>query len=231
MDKWLVKAGTKLTIENDEESGHDLTTPTPTIHSEADNHQLITTTDNGEQDQQDLASGTVNKISVKTTSTPKKRYLFINKWTEEVEFSGWLIRSKFMNKKGYEFFYCKVCKCNILAHKSCILRHKNSRKHNFNWTTSSKITDAYKLPDLEKSIRHAEIKLSGLLTTNNLSFLLMDVLGPLCGNLFTDSKIATSLAVKRTKATAIVKQSLGLTFMDILGNKLKQLDMRLLMYL
>lgn len=73
---------------------------------------------------------------------------------------------------------------------------------------------------LAQSTKRAEIKLCGLLATNNLPFVLMDILSPLCGNLFSDSKIATNIGVRRTKATAITKNCLGDNFKEDLFSTL-----------
>lgn len=68
-------------------------------------------------------------------------------------------------------------------------------------------------------MRGAEIELTSLLTTNNLPISLMDTLSGLCANVFHDSNIAKSLAIHRTKATAIMKNGLGETFKKKLSRK------------
>ena len=51
----------------------------------------------------------------------------------------------------------------------------------------------------------------------------MDVLSPLCGDIFPDSEIAKKLAVRRTKATALMTKSLGKNFREGLFNILRVL--------
>lgn len=53
-------------------------------------------------------------------------------------------------------------------------------------------------------------KLAGLLATNNLPFSLMDVLTPLCRQIFPDSKIAQELTLHHTKANQVVKEQVVL---------------------
>ncbi|CAG9814615.1 unnamed protein product [Phaedon cochleariae] len=62
--------------------------------------------------------------------------------------------------------------------------------------------------------KKAETKLAGLLATNNLPFSLMDVLTPLCKDIFPDSKIAQELALQRTKATQIVRKSIAVSYKE-----------------
>ncbi|KAG5865129.1 hypothetical protein JTB14_030202 [Gonioctena quinquepunctata] len=70
--------------------------------------------------------------------------------------------------------------------------------------------------------RLVEIKLAGLLATNNLLCSLMDVLSPLCGDLFPESEVAKAISVRRTKSTQILKQTLGMHFEGELYNRLQE---------
>ncbi|KAJ8933433.1 hypothetical protein NQ314_013989 [Rhamnusium bicolor] len=65
---------------------------------------------------------------------------------------------------------------------------------------------------MRNSVRRAELKLCGFITTNNLPFSLMDTLTPLCADIFRDSKIAKIMALQRTKSTAVVKNGLAENF-------------------
>lgn len=62
---------------------------------------------------------------------------------------------------------------------------------------------------LETATRRAKIKLTGLLATNHLPFLIMDTLTPLCGDLFPDSKIAQQLSVRQMLITNVNDQIFG----------------------
>jgi len=55
-----------------------------------------------------------------------------------------------------------------------------------------------------------------------LPFSLADTLTLLLSNIFSDSKIAKNLSLKRTKTTAIMKNVLGNTFLNELYQSLKQ---------
>nr|XP_023029624.1 uncharacterized protein LOC111517647 [Leptinotarsa decemlineata] len=137
----------------------------------------------------------------------------------------WLSKSKSSaDPNGHEMAFCKVCKCDILAHKSILKKHAFSEKHKTNLkqvSNNTKLTDIFKNNSLETNIRNAEIKLCGLLTTNNLPFLLMDILSPLLTNIFPDSQIARHLSIKRTKATAVVYEC-GNIFLNNLYKKLQE---------
>ncbi|CAG5073085.1 Protein of unknown function, partial [Cotesia congregata] len=59
-----------------------------------------------------------------------------------------------------------------------------------------------------------------MLASNDLPFLLVDTLIPLCANVFTDSKIAQKMTLGRTKAMSIVKNILSEAFSDEIVNLL-----------
>ncbi|VEN52571.1 unnamed protein product [Callosobruchus maculatus] len=80
----------------------------------------------------------------------------------------------------------------------------------------------YKMTAAVKNIKRAEIKLCGLLTTNNLPFSLMDTLTPLLSNIFPDSEIARGLKLKRTKATMVVTEDLGNFFLSELYKSIQE---------
>ncbi|KAJ8917902.1 hypothetical protein NQ315_002594 [Exocentrus adspersus] len=138
---------------------------------------------------------------------------FCNSWLKEPEFAKWLAKSK-RQKKGHEYALCKICNCDIIAHRNDIRRHRVSEKHKYNYNTvvnATKITDTNFLT-VDDSIKRAELKLCSLLASNNISFLFMDTLCPLMSDIFPDSKIASSIAMKRTKATTVLKENLASVF-------------------
>lgn len=59
------------------------------------------------------------------------------------------------------------------------------------------------------SVKRAELKMCGLLATQNLPFSLTDVSTPLCANIFNDSKIPINMALHRSKSTATLKKELA----------------------
>ncbi|XP_074033717.1 uncharacterized protein isoform X2 [Leptinotarsa decemlineata] len=159
------------------------------------------------------------------TSSKLRKYKFCTNWLELPEMKTWLSKSKSSaDPNGHEMAFCKVCKCDILAHKSILKKHAFSEKHKTNLkqvSNNTKLTDIFKNNSLETNIRNAEIKLCGLLTTNNLPFLLMDILSPLLTNIFPDSQIARHLSIKRTKATVVVYEC-GNIFLNNLYKKLQE---------
>lgn len=68
----------------------------------------------------------------------------------------------------------------------------------------------------------AEIKLCGFLVEHNIAFNVMDHLTDLLKDILSDPDTAKALALKRTKATAIVKNVIGSSYKEELANKLKE---------
>lgn len=137
----------------------------------------------------------------------------------------WLTQSP-KNKKEdpIEYAFCKVCDCNLFPNKVDILRHAKTEKH------LNLIKGVSQTPSLTQmfnrshsvNVRFAELKLAGAIAECNLSFSVMDTLSPLCGEIFSDSKIAKDFACKRTKATLIIKESLGKHFLEELFSVLRK---------
>ncbi|CAG5046361.1 unnamed protein product [Parnassius apollo] len=75
--------------------------------------------------------------------------------------------------------------------------------------------------DLEINVRKAELKLAGALAENNIPISFSDILGPLCKEIFADSVIAKNMNLHRTKATAIINNVLGNTFLEDIYEKLR----------
>ena len=153
----------------------------------------------------------------------KSKQVFSNRWLNVNNFKGWLQKHPSKQENGDEMGYCKVRDKKLTAHKSALNRHLKSQKHREKWNEPASNQKMIETPmiKLEKSVRRAEIKLTGLLATNNLAFRIMDVLSPLCYDIFPDSKIAKQLAVRRTKSTALMKNALGEEFKNEIFNTLK----------
>lgn len=139
-------------------------------------------------------------------------------------FKDWLQKGKFKNRKGHELAFCKICRCELLAHKSVIKKHLKTEKHVELMRVSA---NQQNLPQyfenksgLVNNIKRAEIKLVGFLATNNLPFTLMDTLCPLLKDIAPDSEVLKGLATKRTKATEIMKLTTGKHFKLKLSEKL-----------
>lgn len=123
-----------------------------------------------------------------------------------------------------EFAHCKLCNCDIFPHKNDLNRHTQSEKHliNANKTKSNQKIETFVKSSFQNKVRYSELKLGGLLASNNLPFVLMDTLSDLCQDIFPDSEIAKHLAMKRTKASAVVRESLGKHFSGELYEKLRK---------
>lgn len=132
-------------------------------------------------------------------------------WLKTPEFSKWLNKSE---KKGDAFAFCKVCCVDLYAHRNVIKRHMNSSKHKqlLEIVRSNQNIDKINYLEGSSDIKRAELKFSAFLASHNLPFKLIDKLTPLFPNIFTDSSIAKQMALKRTKATDIVKEALGKNF-------------------
>lgn len=155
----------------------------------------------------------------------EKKKTFVSSWKNLGEFKGWLEKSIKAPSEGNEYAFCKVCNCDIMAHKSVLLKHSKSEKHKLNLqkvASNSKLPDMFRPKADDIAVKNAEIKLCALLASNNLPFLLMDTLTPLIKNIFPDSKIANQLNLKRSKATSILCNSLGENFLTDLYSKLKE---------
>ncbi|CAH0551089.1 unnamed protein product [Brassicogethes aeneus] len=123
---------------------------------------------------------------------------FCTFWIQVKEFKGWLSKSQVI-RNGNEYAYCEVCKMDIIAHRNDIKRHSLSlrlKKKISSIASNTKITDMVVNNPLNES--------------------------PLLENLFPDSKIAKNISLKRTKATAMLKQGLGVNFREQLFSKIRK---------
>ncbi|CAH1114791.1 unnamed protein product [Psylliodes chrysocephalus] len=210
MERWLIK-NTKL----NEDPGPSKSTqdhPTNFCNISKESNRKKTTSDvevaKLSKDTSDSDSNSENKPKKQRIKreSKKRSYIFCNKWLSDEKFKGWLTKSKNKSAKtNNDLASCIVCNHEMLAHKSVILRHSASENHKFNYkqiASNSKISDCLKSTELENNIKNAEIKLCGLLATNNLPFRLMDNLSPLIKNIFPDSQIAKGINLKRSKATS-----------------------------
>ncbi|CAG9773177.1 unnamed protein product [Ceutorhynchus assimilis] len=211
------------TIQTDDD---DITEPD--VVEELEHLEPSTSCTIEESSEDDNNNATHSDRKTKNTSqNPRKRKRksgFVSSWLNIPKFKGWLEKSSKPASQG-NFAFCKVCNIDVVAHKTVLIKHSCSAKHKLNWqkvSTSTKITDLYVAKREEVAVKIAEIKLCALFATKNLPFLLMDSLSPLLKNIFPDSKIAQQLSLKRSKATAIICNSLGDNFLTDLHNKLTE---------
>ncbi|KAF2892672.1 hypothetical protein ILUMI_13499 [Ignelater luminosus] len=81
--------------------------------------------------------------------------------------------------------------------------------------------DLANLKDLEINVQKAELKLARALAKNYIPISFMDTLGPLCKDILPDSTIAKNTNLHRTKATAILKNVLGDTFVEDINEEFR----------
>ncbi|CAG9835526.1 unnamed protein product [Diabrotica balteata] len=160
-------------------------------------------------------------------------YKFNEAWLKMPMFIGWLEKvsqsdhpqtSKAQDNKN-ESSFCKVCNIKLLSHKSVLTNHANSTKHKGNMkkvAENVKITSVFRPSTLVENTRIAELKLCGLVATNNLPFSFVDTLVPLLKNIAPDSEIIKSITLKRTKCSAVVTESLGKCFSERLSSQLRE---------
>ncbi|CAH1107412.1 unnamed protein product [Psylliodes chrysocephalus] len=107
-----------------------------------------------------------NVSSTKQKSHPKKRN-FSNKWLDDPLTKDWIMKSKDL-KRGIYFACCKVCKVEIVPHRTGLRRHRDSAKHRYlmnQVVTTKKINNMFG-QSIELKVKAAELKLVGLLATN-----------------------------------------------------------------
>ncbi|CAH0715749.1 unnamed protein product, partial [Brenthis ino] len=154
----------------------------------------------------------------------KKRFnKFLDSWTTRPEFKGWLTKHNEI-RDGHELAFCRICNMTVIAHKSDLIRHLNSKKHlriSKQVSGSKKIDDLVRESSVDVKVRRAELKLCAMLATNNLPFSLMDTVIPLAKDIFTDSEIVSKLAVRRTKASHCIKNALGNNLANIVFDALR----------
>ncbi|KAJ8928093.1 hypothetical protein NQ314_019373 [Rhamnusium bicolor] len=164
------------------------------------------------------------KKKLKTAEGKSRCYRFNNSWLQDLRFKDWLTKRETKTDNKNEYAFCKVCNMSLVAHKNDLSKHQLTERHQNNMkqiACNAKITDMITKRGGEATKR-AEIKLCGLLAVNNLPFLLMDTLAPLCANIFPGSNIAKDLSMKRTKATACMKEALGKNFKKQLSTELQE---------
>lgn len=125
---------------------------------------------------------------------------------------------------------CNACDTILTAEIGVLKMHANRKKHldaMIKLPSTSKQVSAMasfvtKKDTSTSAIQNAEVKLTGFLVEHNLSFKTVDHLTELLKNIFSDSKIAQKISLKRTKATAIATAVIGETEKEILASKLKR---------
>lgn len=156
----------------------------------------------------------------KKMASTAKTYKFRDRWLELEEFKGWLEKSD--KKRGkFELVNCKICDCTLNAHKSSLLKHRNTKRHKEKEVELASSSHIETPSHIEFEVKRAELKLCGFLAEHNLPFQVQDCLVPLCKDIFSDSAIASSVALRRTKSSKIIKKSIGNHFLESIYKKLR----------
>ncbi|GLV37563.1 hypothetical protein CBL_20375 [Carabus blaptoides fortunei] len=173
------------------------------------------------------SSSDTDSCQNKKVKTCHRLQKFKNSWLEKPEFKVWL-RPVANNKyKGK----CVLCNSEFVSELSTVKKHLNSLKHKNNIKAKKVcgtnilekfVQSATTSSNHEENVKEAEIRLCGFLAEHNLSFLTMDHLSPLLSKIFPDSKIAKDLAVRRTKAKAIITNVISPSYKNDLANTLKE---------
>lgn len=165
--------------------------------------------------------------SDESTVYNNKKKLYLQKyrmeWEQKTEFSSWLSHSK----KGTSYFHCKACNNDNLGGLSAVRKHSNSVKHIKNnksiknTTAIDKMNRLTYLNRVERLKKEAEIKISMFITEHNISFRTSDHLVALIKNVCPESEVIKKITCNRSKATAIVKNTIGKQGFEDLVEKLK----------
>jgi len=144
-------------------------------------------------------------------------------WEQKTEFSSWLSRSK----KGTSYFHCKACNNDNLGGLSAVRKHSDSAKHTKNLKSIKNTTPINKmnkltyLNNVERRKKEAEIKISMFITEHNISFRTSNHLVALIKSVCPESEDIKKITCNRSKATAIVKNTIGKQGFEDLIEKLK----------
>lgn len=166
---------------------------------------------------------TSTTLSIQKASCHKKYgNKFSLSWLKIDELKGWLQKSN-KTAGNNELAFCKVCHIDLSAHKSDLIKHASSEKHLFKVkeVETCKNINTLISESTSEQQKKAEIKLAGFIAENNLPISTMDTLAGLLPSIFPDSKIAKSLKQHRTKAGAVIKNSLGFGFKSEINDFLK----------
>ncbi|KAF2889588.1 hypothetical protein ILUMI_16585, partial [Ignelater luminosus] len=157
------------------------------------------------------SSASVNLTTSESNDPQTKKVQRLNKfndlWLNEPNSSSWLCKNSNM-KDGNDLANCILCSTAI-------------RKKSLEIQNVPKISAYLPVKDLEINVRKAELKLAGALAANNILISFMDTWGPICKDIFPDSTIAKNTNLHRTKATDILKNVLGNTFVEDINEKLR----------
>lgn len=155
---------------------------------------------------------------------------FRSEWCKNKEFTDWLVPVKEDPLKAK----CKICDVTMVAELSNIKNHSKGFKHKRNVISKIKqkpitnFTTNKTETKFDVDVKIAEIKLTAFLAEHNVAFLASDHFTDLLKSCFKDSAIAQNINLKRTKATAIVKNVISASHKSELAEYIKTVPFSIL---
>ncbi|CAL1526054.1 unnamed protein product [Lymnaea stagnalis] len=137
---------------------------------------------------------------------------FNSDWLQNPDFKDWLEPDpvdRFIVR-------CKQCAVTLKnANKTGLVKHMITKKHMRNFELKKEVTntteaiDPPKEPSLKEKVANAELLLTAFMSEYNIPFLQTDRLMDLFQKMFTDSAIAQSMNMKRTKASYLMQDGIS----------------------
>ena len=155
-----------------------------------------------------------DELSDSGDEEPKRKYYlmsFNKEWLKDPDLKPWIGQDRDMNT------VCTVCDCKFKdPNKSALKKHGATSKHtkaladkaatvNIDQFFKKKSTES----DLTEKVARAETLLAGYVAEHRVPFRQMDHLSDLLASMFPDSKIASTMKMKRTKASYVVQHGIA----------------------
>lgn len=158
-----------------------------------------------------------------TSVVRRRKQKFKKEWLSKGDFASWLTADKNDVHKAQ----CKLCKKFMTAELCVIRTHAHSRTHIRSLSVRGKqtsITSGTPSPSTggaSNATHRAELQLCAFVAEHNISFLAINHLVPVLKSCFPDSQIAQKMQMKKTKATAIIKNVIAVSEKEYLTRALK----------
>ena len=164
-------------------------------------------------------------MAVKQTQKKKYEQQFCEKWLET--YKDWL-QCEII--KGKSVAKCRVCNKYLKnPNKSDLQKHENSASHQSIVRQNADCVDLALFTektdhrvDIDKNCARAELKLVGYMAEHRIPFRHADHLTSLLSTIFTDSKMAKTMKMKKTKASYIMQYGIAHHEKEYLGSILRK---------
>ncbi|KAK4329212.1 hypothetical protein Pmani_000440 [Petrolisthes manimaculis] len=157
-------------------------------------------------------------------SQSHRQQRYRQEWERNPAFKPWLTGTQDQHKAK-----CLFCNITMVAELTVIKNHAKGKKHcsHLKVVTDKRATTVTTFfeksnKQMDERVASAEIKIAGVLAAHNVSFNVMDHLSEVLKDAFNDSKIAQEFTLKRTKATAVVRNVISKSYKEELANKLRK---------